>query len=225
MNVIVGNYGKNTLALIQWAFEHSIQPVTVIDIDTGWMGEGWSTHVEKARSYVRQLEFSAITLSPRQTFPEQIIDRGHFPSQKFQWCAGFLKGLPILEWLDHEDPAGVATIMIGSRRRDSRARAELPEYINESEYFGDRKVWYPLFQHSDLERDELLSKTGFLDLPSRTRECQPCLHGGKECLSPNEKDRLQALEMKIGRTFECADKPTSLEQFDMGCGAPYACGE
>ena len=225
MYIISGNYGDNTLALIQWAKEAALAPVTVVHIDTGWAAQSWQAHVSAGQALVQRYDFTPTTITAKHSFEALVHDRGRFPSQKFQWCAGFLKGLPLLAWLDEIDPDYQATLLLGARRADSRVHTDLPEWLEESEHHGGRRVHYPLYKHDTPARDALISKTGLPILGHRSLECDPCIHSARQSLSPASQSRLAALEAKIGEPMALPATDPSLEQFDMGCGMPYGCGE
>ena len=48
MHIIISNYSKNCLALLQWADENRLKNTTVCYIDTGWSAEGWLEFVSIA---------------------------------------------------------------------------------------------------------------------------------------------------------------------------------
>jgi len=126
----------------------------------------------------------------------------------------------------------------------------LPEYIEESEHFGERRVWYPLYQHDRQARDDLIKRAGFEVLPHRSLECDPCIHSNKRDLSRLDEVSIKRVD-RLEKTIDCSmfdirnnaqssginvavanakndnieDKEGLYEQFDMGCGSPYACGE
>jgi len=91
---VFGNFGNNTIALIQWCVEARLNDVVVVHVETGWAADTWERRVSKAMAYIKESGFDSVLLKPKATFQEMVIDRRHFPSPKFQWCAGFLKGLP-----------------------------------------------------------------------------------------------------------------------------------
>lgn len=249
MFVISGNFGNDTLAMIQWAYENALSNVTVVSIDTGWAAEEWLPHVQRAEAYVKTCGFDVVRLTAVVPFPDLVRDRKAFPSPKFGWCAGFLKGLPLLTWLDNIDPSGEATIMIGKRQAASRANINLPEFLEESPHHGDRKMWYPLYQHSNVLRDQLILRAGFSKLPHRSLECDPCIYD-KHLLahtSPKSIAKTALLEQEVQTTlfppelFHNAhgieavvaqlqqNPPKSTvsfdENFDLGsCGSPFGCG-
>jgi len=213
---------------MSWACQQSLRLCTVVHVDTGWAAEGWDARVTRCEAWAVSHNMAVKTLSPPQDFAAQVRDRRQFPSRKFQWCAGFLKGLPMLTWLDEVDPGCEATILLGSRRADSRARYDLPERIDNSEHFGGRSVWYPLYDSDDTQRDALVKATGLDILSHRSLECAPCIHASYQemaLLSDKDRARLTQLEADIHSQMMVDYNESSLESLDMGCGAPYACGE
>ncbi len=250
MNIIFGNYGDNTIALIQWAYEKALKDVRVIHVNTHWAAQDWDNRVAAGRELSKRYGFEPIELQSPTTFTEMVKGRESFPSQKFQWCAGFLKGLAFITWADKHDPTGEALIVLGSRRADSRLREDLEEYKQSSEHFGDRRVWYPLYQHSNRERDELITRAGFTVLNHRSLECDPCIHSQVadfQRMSVVDVEKLRILESRIHQPMfhpidlggaqyieqviqwaqqqQALENGKSLESFNMGCGALYSCGE
>lgn len=244
MYIIFGNYGDNTIAVLQWAFLRQLQPVTVVHIETGWGATAWLLRVTKGLALAQKYNFAIQALKPAECFEKLIQDRGSFPNAKYQWCATFLKALPLLTWLDQVDPGCMATIVLGSRRVDSRARSHLQEFVKESEYYGGRDLWFPLYNTTNQERAFLLEQVGFKELQTRTLECNPCIHARYNDFSEVDNNRLQQiheLELDLSQTmfqadypdmniFEVAQKacvsPTAtLEGFDLGCGSRFVCGE
>lgn len=250
MYIISGNYGDNTVALIQWAYENKLSNLMVSHVETGWAAPNWGDRVSKGQALAKRYGFNAISIKAKASFQDLAEDRHAFPNQKFEWCAGFLKGLPFIEWADTIDDACEATVLLGSRRADSRARVNLPEFIKESEHHGDRRVWYPLYKHSDEERDALIKRADFDLLGHRSLECDPCIHSkaadfcrldtktivclkrlekelDKPMFDPRNHDGAKGIEAVV--TWAKKQKKTrkykSLEFFDMGCGAPFGCGE
>lgn len=241
MQIIFGNYGDNTLALIQWAHENSLSGIVVVHVETEWTNDAWAMRIKNCQSLVSRYNYSAHCLFPTLSFRDLIKDRQDFPNEKFQWCTTFLKTLPLLSWLEEVDPRGEATILLGSRRADSRARLKLQETINESEYYGDRALWFPLYNHTDQMRNALIARSGLPLLNHRSMECDPCIHNLPQDFMQMKTDsikRLEVLEQEI--TLTMFKKPISemvllseskqanqnyLEAFDKGCGSRYVCGE
>ncbi len=173
MYLIRSNYSNNSLALIQWAYESGLQNVTVCYVDTGWAAEGWLDYVAQCEAYVKSLGFAVKHLKSRMSFDELISVKNGFPTARSQWCSLHLKGISLLTWLEGEDPEEQATVMIAKRRAE---HGEVPEYIDCCEFHGDRKVWHPLTECSDDERDALLSRAGFAKLQTPSLECAPCIN-------------------------------------------------
>lgn len=238
MHIIFGNYGDNTVAVMQWAYVQRLNPVTVIHVATGTGSTAWLQRVEQGQQLARQYQFTSIALTPTRTFSELAQERKSFPNLKYQWCPTFLKALPLLNYLDEHDPRNEYTIVLGSRRQDSRARFRLSEFVAESEYYGDRKVWYPLFDTNNEERDRLIRAAGFEVLNQRSLECNPCVvkeYNDFSSFDSGVVNEINSLENKIKQTLfdrpfvelVVEGKPAcgSLEHFDLGCGSRYCCGE
>lgn len=125
-----------------------------------------------------------------------------WPGNAQQFCTAHLKGLPFLEWADANDPERKATVLIGKRRAESEKRKETPEFIESSEYHGGRRVWHPLYLHTDEQRNELLARAGVEVLPHRSLECNPCVNANRADflrLTPGEIERVAQLEVEIGQ--------------------------
>ena len=254
MHIIVSNFGNESIALIQWAAEQQLTDVTVLSIETGWSAPEWPKHVERCQSWVSALNMTPVRLEPKVTFKSLVQTQGNLPSRKFQWCANFLKALPLLEWLDSTevDPSGEAIILLARRRSASRINFDLPEWIDEEEKLGDRKVWHPLYQHDTQTRDELIKQAGFDVMPHRSLECDPCVNSDlndvlrmdlsviertarleteldAQLLDPSiyhgQKTLLEAVQhLEKSPKQNNATTTDSNEIFDMGCGNSFGCG-
>lgn len=239
MYIVFGNYGNQTLALIQWLISAQLADVTVVSVDTGWADETWLKHVVQVENYARQQGFKVERLRAEPNFADLMRERGQFPSQKFQWCASFLKGLPFIEWLDKVDPRNETCILLGKRRLDSRANIDLPERISKSEHYGEREVWHPLFDCPDEKFIKLIAATGFSLLSHRSLECDPCVNSRDDDflrLCATTVAKTEKLEHELGKNLfskpisdmvknakPCAANST--DKFNMGCGSPFVCGE
>lgn len=176
MNIIFGNYGNDTLALIQWAYSQKLSNVIVVSTNTGWAASNWSDHVAVCREFVKARGFKSIELKPAMSFAQLVKHRRNFPSPKFHWCANFLKGLTLLDWLDEYDVFNEAVILLAKRRAEAKASHDLPEFVEQHELYEDRKVWYPLYKHSLQQRDLLIKQAGFDIMKHRSLECDPCIY-------------------------------------------------
>lgn len=239
MYIIFGNYGNQTLAVIQWAINAQLNNVTVVSVATGWADTAWLNHVTRVENYIQQQAFNVVQLQAEPDFPDLMRERGQFPSQKFQWCASFLKGLPLIEWLDKVDPRNEACIILGKRRLDSRANVDLAERVPNSEHYGEREVWYPLFDCSNEKFTKLIAATGFSLLSHRSLECDPCVNSRDDDFLRLTKETIlktETLEQELGKNLfskpisdmvknakPCATN--SSDKFNMGCGSPFVCGE
>jgi 3'-phosphoadenosine 5'-phosphosulfate sulfotransferase (PAPS reductase)/FAD synthetase len=204
MNVISSSYGNDSIALIQWAVENQLPNVTVVFIDTGWSAPGWLDRVKSAEEWVKRLGFTAAHIEPAVQFEELMRSKKGFPSQRYQWCSVMLKGIPFLNWIDDLDRQCKATVLIGKRREESRERANTPEFVEASEYHGDRRVWHPLYMHTETMRDDLVTRAGFEVLPHRSKECSPCINANKndlQRLTTPEIERVRRLEADTGQTM------------------------
>lgn len=227
---------------MQALIEKSLTEIHFIYVETGWAAASWATRVSACADYARKQGVVVHVLSAQATFAEMVIDRKQFPSRKFQWCAGFLKGLAILTHLDELDPGCEAYIVSGKRRLDSRRYANLPEFEQQDDLYQGRTLWYPLWQTAHEEFSALIKRTGFSLLPHQSLECSPCIHANLNELNnldAQSLQRLEKLEQQINQTMfqqpitqlaklSEEGKPQEnwgLEQFDLGCGAPWGCGE
>ena len=244
MNILFGNYGNQHLALIQWAIDTQLDDCWVVRVDTGWASGAWQQHVKQVEQLLKKKCVQFEVLVPDYNFSAMVKDRKQFPSKKFQWCAGFLKGLPLIDWLDEYDPCCDATIYLGSRKIDSPLRQDMNSVIESSPHYGDRRVEYPLITSNDEAQYAAIKALGLSPVKYRSDECFPCIHAVPETFSRAEVEdwqRLHDLEQQAG-TFMFdrssveiradadsgelqGDSKDLVANLDMGCGSPYACGE
>jgi 3'-phosphoadenosine 5'-phosphosulfate sulfotransferase (PAPS reductase)/FAD synthetase len=239
--VVPANFSDESIALIQYLSQTVSQPVYVVFIHTGWAAEPWTERIALAKIFVQNKGFHWIELTSPLTFPRLVQDRNSFPSPKFQWCAALLKGIPLLNWLDDIDLTNEWTICLA--KRQALMKAPLPEYENSSEHYGERRLWHPLWQHTQAEIDVLLTQASLPRHPRRSLECDPCVHASSQdllCLKPKDIEKTAALEAILQRPFfphlgknitaatEWAHlqppKPHSHQPFGRGCADPFGCG-
>ena len=192
--VISSSYGNDSLALVQFVREQNREGVSVVFIDTGWSAPGWLDRVAKCEEWVKSIGYEPMRINPELQFEELIRRKKGFPSQRFQWCSGILKGLPFLTWIDDADPENKAVVMIGKRREESVERSDTPEFVESSIYHGGRKIWHPMYLHTEEMRDALIKRAGFDVLPHRSKECSPCVNANKNDLRQLTEDDIQAVE-------------------------------
>ena len=249
MHIIFGNYGNATVGVIQWAKEQALAAVQVVSIDTGWAAQGWEQRVLQGEALAKRYGFKTVRLISKSNFAQLVEQQQHFPSTKYQWCAGFLKGLTFLDWLDEIDPEGAVVILLGKRRLQSPALANLTEFIEESEHYGERKIWHPLCYCPEQEWSDLLARAGLPRLLHRSLECDPCVNNNSRdfiFIKPSDLRKTVQLEKQLKQPMfipaSYADH-NGIEQVvqwvkkqnksatvthpaisDMGCGSPFACG-
>ena len=159
MNVISSSYGNDSIALIQWAHECSLPDVTVTYCDTGWAAPWWANRVIEGERLATSYGFKTVRCKS-MGMTELIKMKSGWPRHGMQFCTAQLKGLPFLQWIDEVDTECKAVVLIGKRRAESIGRRTTPEFIESSEYHGGRKIWHPLYLHTDEERNALLGRGG-----------------------------------------------------------------
>lgn len=247
-HVISASYGNDSMALIQWAHEQGITDCTVVYCDTGWAAPDWHVRVAEGEALAARYGFPVIRLESMGMEALARMKSG-FAMHGAQFCTTWLKGIPFLQWIDEADPKREAIVMIGKRRAESEDRKNIPEWIDASEYHGDRKVWHALYLHTDTDRDALLERAGIAKLPHRSDECSPCVNANRDDirrLSGRQIGKLAALEAEVGQPmfraakhggaqgiFEVVKwakyskgqyKPGQEDLFEVGCGSPFGCG-
>lgn len=250
MNIILGNYGNDSIAVMQWAIDQNLSNLYFVSVDTAWAAPSWLARVEQGTAYAKSKGVIPVRLHSAASFADSVRSRGEFPNKKFQWCPGLLKGLPINDWLDDVDPACEAVLHLGKRRLASRANRRLVATVEASEHYNDRPLCYPIIDLNEFERDDLIRKAGFDVLDHRSLECDPCIHSswadlkrldstqinataaleketGKPMFAPDQFQQLKGIRIIADEARKAGklDETNYNEQFDMGCGSPFACGE
>ena len=246
--VISASYGNDSMAMVQWAHEHGLHGVTVAYCDTGWAAPGWELRVAEGEALSKRIGFETVQIQS-MGMQKLVHMKMGFPTHGMQFCTAWLKGIPFLQWIDKADPECKAVVMVGKRRDESPARRDTPEYVESSEYHGGRRLWHPLYLHSEGERDALLVRAGIEKLPHRSDECSPCVNANRDDLrrlSFRQKCKTAALEAHTGQPMFRAEKhggavgidqviewakyspgqykPGIEDLFEVGCGSPFGCG-
>jgi len=214
---LITYFGDESIALIQWAAEHAehfkknfkkrFKKLSILSVDTGFSAPSWFERSQAVKQWATQdLGFEFHILKPEASFPELVEIQGKFPSRQFQWCANFLKALPLLDYLDTVDPTALGIILLAKRRTASRLQQDLPEYLYDHPKWGDRTVWHPLFLKTQADINFLLQKTPFKPLGHRSLECDPCIHSISQLedllrLDLSVLERTALLEKKLNQTF------------------------
>ena len=246
MDIISSSYGNDSVALIQWTYERGLSDVTVAYCDTGWAAPGWDTRVAAGELLAKNYGFSVNRIKS-MGMADLIRMKKGWPSNGLQFCTAHLKGIPFLMWVDEFDKGNEAVVLIGKRRAESRAREDTPEFIENSEYHGGRKIWHPLYAHTHAERDELVARSGMELLPHRSQECSPCVNANRAdfmLLTQDQIEYINALEVEIGKPMFRPKRFGALGIYgvmvwakhgrnrggmfdpleDEGCGSPFGCG-
>jgi hypothetical protein len=242
IHIIRSNYGDDSIALTQWAFEASLTQVFVVYIDTGWSSVCWEERVKRGEMHAKHLGYQVVRLKAPISFNDAVLGRKSFPTAKFAWCAGILKGLPFLDWVDQLEIEmnSEALVLLAKRKSavktiENSVNIQIQEWINSSEHYNDRTVWHPLINIEEAERNALLSRAGFSPLNHRSLECHPCVFSTpKEIAHLQEGDiqKLKALETELQMSFlesnelKKSEPETEhyLEPFYRGCGNHFGCG-
>jgi len=199
--IISVSYGNDSIALIQWAHEQELDNCFVVYCDTGWAHPDWPARVKKGMALAEKYGFVTWNVKG-MGFEEMVMMKKGFPSNKMQFCSGILKVIPFGDFAEFIDPAKEATVIIGKRRAESQSRANIPEFVPQSEHQEGRNVWHPLYKHTDKERNKLIRKAGFKPLPHRSLECCPCVNANRMDLRQTPEvqlDKLRRLEAETGR--------------------------
>ena len=204
MHIISASYGNDSIALIQWAYENKLEDVFVLYADTGWCHPDWAERVKTGMDFADSCGFTTWIVKGEFTFETIVKMRKGFPNQKYQWCSGLLKGIPLNEFQFFLDPKCTAKILIGKRRAESNNRKDTPEFVLSSEYHEGRTVWHPLYKHTDEMRDILAERAEFEILPHRSMECCPCINANRFDLRNTPEvqiERVRVLEKAVGNTM------------------------
>lgn len=212
LTVISASYGNDSMAMIRWAYECELKNVVVAYCDTGWASPGWSHRVDVGEKAAMSMGFEVVRLKSIGMAELVRMKRG-FPGNGQQFCTLHLKGIPFLQWLDELDKERAAVVMVGKRREESLSRKNTPEFVDNSEHHGGRKLWHPLYNHTEAERDALLLRAGIEKLPHRSKECSPCVNSNRADflrLTPGEIQRVSNLEVEISRPMFRAKRYNAL---------------
>jgi len=250
MNVISASYGNDSIALIQWAYEAGLKDVIVVYCDTGWSAPDWGKRVSTGEKFAKSCGFKVHQVKSMGMKELVKIKKG-FPCNGLQFCTAHLKGVPFLNWIDEYDQKRVAKVLVGKRRSESRARAKTPEFVEKSEYHGERLLWHPLYKHTEDDRNKLLARADFAVLPHRSQECSPCVNANRSdfmLLTAAQIERVNDLEVMVGKPMfrpkrfgavgiygvmvwakhGCKNKRGGIFAEDLledeGCGSPFGCG-
>lgn len=232
--LILGNFGNHSLAVLRALIEQGLANLHFVYVETGWSSAMWPGRVQEGSQYANSHGVTVHRLKPKANFSELVLQRKQFPCPKFQWCASFLKGLTISDYLEIFDPECEAVIVSGKRRYDSGRYSDLQEYEYDNPLYQGRTVWNPLWKTTNEVWKLLILQTGFEVLPHPSLECNPCIHNKLSdlvSLDASAVTRLEDLEKNLQQTMFgqpisqlrsnelSKEKSTgnNLTQFDRGC--------
>lgn len=237
------SWGNDGIASLQWLRENGHTDVTAAYCDTGWAASWWPQRVAKGEAWARTLGYQSVQCKSMGMQALVRMKKG-WPGNGQQFCTLWLKGMPFLEWIDQADPERKSIVVIGKRRAESKERADTPEFIESSEYHGGRKIWHPLYLHTDEQRNELILRAGWEVLPHRSKECNPCVNANRKTflgLTPGEIERVNDGEVEVGKPMfrpkrfgalgihgviqwaKHGRDRGSVEQEEEGCGSLFGC--
>ena len=235
-NIIIANYSIHSLALICWAKQNLSDNFCVLSVDTGFAAASWNSYLAAVFDWLTRENINYFHLNSENTFQELVLARKQFPSQKFSWCAGFLKGITLLNKIDELDANGDATILL-SHRKDMSSISQLLKNIDEEERYDYRPLAYPLLNHSYDDICDLTKELPF-EPAKHSLECQPCIHLTQQqfkILTKQDIEKVTDLEVKTN-SFMFGDLPFDklsdgfftqknlLEELSKACSWEYSCG-
>lgn len=202
--VIFASGGNDSVALIQYFYEnHNLSNIAVAYSNTGWASPEWASRMHYFEQLVKSYGFSYHEIQSEGM--EALIRRKKgWPANRPKFCTYELKILPAKKWLDTIDPEQNATCVVGVRREESAARAAWPELIPDSENHGGRDLWSPLVNHTEGERNALISRAGYVVLGHRSKECSPCVNANRtdfRNLSSIDIEKVKRNEAETGRNM------------------------
>lgn len=239
-NIIIANFSINSIALIEWARNNLKEDFCVLSVNTGFQANNWDEYLQEVFNWLEEQQIKYFHLTAENDFSTLVRARKQFPSQQFSWCAGFLKGITLLNKIDELDPDCEATILLPHRKDLSKASALLKEHIEEEEKYDYRSVWYPLINLSKKDIENITKDLFFCQQIEKSLECQPCIH-----ITRNEASKIATKDIK--KVIELEDEIKSymfgdqtldtilksdffkknnniLEELSKACSWEYSCG-
>ena len=204
-NILCCSGGNDSVALIQWAKENNLSDVAVLYNNTGWASSGWPLRMKEVKILCDSYGFGYYE-TQSEGFEAMVLRKKGFPQcQRMQFCTGELKMKPTLTWLQEVDPDKTSVIYIGIRREESVKRSTQPyEILFDARYEG-RLQRFPLYKHTEKQRDFLVDEAGLDILLHSSQECTPCVCSNRAELRALANDiekikKIEAIEKKLGFT-------------------------
>ncbi|AJC48716.1 hypothetical protein IB642_04460 [Allofrancisella guangzhouensis] len=235
-NIVIANYSIHSLALIIWAKQNLLNDFCILSVDTGFASNNWNKYLERVFSWLEKQDINYFHLKAEHSFSELVNARRQFPSQQFSWCAGFLKGITLLNKIDTLDPNAEATILL-SHRKDLSKVSQLLKNIDEEEKYDYRKLEYPLLDKTFEDIAHLIKDLPFKPA-NHSFECHPCIHmtqGEFKNISSEDIKKVISLEKQInacmflGQPFDSLkdglfSNKDILQELSKACSWEYSCG-
>lgn len=238
---IISNFGDDSIALIQKAYELKLKNTLILSVNTHWHAEDWNLRIKNTKCWIKKIGFDYHRIEPEYHFKELVIARKYFPSKKFHWCTTFLKAIPILNWLEENDPHLQYTILLSNRRSMSRGYNNLPKKIENAIEYDGRTIEFLLYNINLKERNNLIDKTPLKIINHRSLECQPCIFFNKtdaKNIHTNDIKKINYLEHKIQKNmfkykfkkyieYKNHDSVNNINYYDdlyNSCTWKYSCG-
>ena len=199
MNIVFSSCGNDSVALAKWCFDNNKKDLVFCYSQTHWGSSTWGERVKMFKHWV-ELNGAKFVEIDSEGFENLCKRKKAFPTNGMAFCSYELKIKPAQIWLENFDPENEATCYTGVRRCESVKRANWPEWIEESENHGGRSLHSPLVRHTDEMRNDLITRTPFPILETRSQECWPCVNSNKNDLrliKIEDIERIEKLEAEI----------------------------
>jgi len=214
-NIISFSGGKDSTALILWAFEN-LKEFEVIFCDTGWENKITYDYIQHINETLLRDKLIVLKSSKYEGFADMSIKRKRVPSSKVRFCTIELKLNPVVEYIQDKLNGFEVHLYNGIRADESASRSKMKTKEFDGDHFG---TWIhrPLLNYSSEEIFNLHKKYNIEPNPlyklgfSRVG-CMPCvmarLNEVKRMakLFPEDIQKIRDLEGELGTTFFAADK-------------------
>lgn len=194
-NIVSISGGNDSIAMLQWVIENrehfAGEEFIAVYINTGWAISWWAERMQKVREFCESNDIRYVEIHPDLGFEDLVRKKGIFPNRIQKYCTFELKVKPSVKWRkDNKFTPKNARILIGVRREESARRAD---YTSLDEREGYESL-APIVYLDDAQRDELIIRSGFDVLPTRSSECHPCIYeSSRKQLRRLEKDRVELI--------------------------------
>lgn len=215
--VISYSGGKDSTALLLWARRENLQPRIILFADTGWEHALTYKYIDDVE---RQLGEPIRRVRGKETFEQRVRRLRGFPSSGRRWCTDELKIQPTKRELDRivDETGDDVTVLVGVRREESPARAELSEREWSKDY--DCEVWRPILEWKLQDVIDEHHRGGvplnpLYHLGANRVGCWPCIFERKESIrliaetDPARIDLIRDMERDSKNTLFAKEAPVS----------------